>query len=265
MQVSEKQSLATALNLKAQADFRKGNYSKAASLYAEALRINRSLDNADGVATELINLSQAYRKMSEPEKAHKALDELLGVNSKLYNEQYAIEAAFVKSLLSLDSKDHEKTTQWSDNALARCKDRKCNAAGKIINLKARIALIRSDYANASSYASDALNINRSQSNAEESANSLRILAECRLAAGAYAEARKLFEEALASDKAAGLSAKIKTDLTGIGKTHCAQKNTEAGIEFLKRALTVSDSSGDASGADEIKQLITQCSTASGKN
>ncbi|TAN41480.1 MAG: tetratricopeptide repeat protein [Nitrospirae bacterium] len=263
--VSEKQALATDLNIKAQAEFKKGNYARAASLYTEALRINRSLDNADGAAAELINLSQTYRKMSETDKAHRTLDELLDAGLKPHDKQYGVEAAFLKSLVYLDVKDHEKAGEWADSASARCKENACEASGKIINLKARIALMKKDYKASAFYASEALVLNRSKNNAEETANSLRTLAESRLAAGAYAEARKLFEEALALDKAAGSSAKIKADLSGIGNSYCAQGRRDAGLGFLERALAVSEASGDGAGNNEIKQLLKQCSTGSGKN
>src|SRR5689334_12947992 len=63
--------------------FARGDYAGAAKLYQRALEIERSVENEDGIAANLINLSIAYQRLGELKSAEAAVAEILdgGVNA----------------------------------------------------------------------------------------------------------------------------------------------------------------------------------------
>ena len=93
---------------------------------------------------------------------------------------------------------------------------------------------------------------------QEEANSLRLLADAKAAEKAYGEAADFYREALATDKDMGFSAKIATDLFGIGNALCMQGLQEEARVYFKRAHSVSKSLGDNKGAALAEEMIGKC-------
>lgn len=246
---------AVKLNQRAESSFKNSDYENALRLYNEALKINRSIENIDGIAINIINIAATYRKLGDKDNAHKQIDEILNASPIAYNPLHLSEAAFLKALLYFDEKNYDKALEWTDRALSFCQGLQCNNIGKVYNLKGRAYLKKGDIASAISYGYKGLELNRSHENKQEEANSLRILAETRLINGEYAEAKKLYEDALAIDKALGLSRKIAQDLMGIGNTYFKQGNKKDALQYFKRALSVSESAGDKQGIREALEII----------
>lgn len=242
-------------NQKAESAFKKSDYRKALNLYNEALKINSSIENFDGIAKNLINLSIIYRKLGDKDNAHKCVDEVvqsleLGVQSELVSE-----ASFVKARFYTDDGYYNQALEWAEKALSFCKDTKCRIEGKIYNLKSRIAFLSGDFSIAETFAIRGLELNEKTKDIGEIANSLRIRAEIKLKKEEYDEAKKLFEDALIIDKSLGLSKKIAMDLMGIGNAFFNQDKPWEALKYFKRALSISETGDDKQGVEEATNVI----------
>ncbi len=256
--LSDTQLMTAELNGKAESAFKKGNYWRALNLYNEALKINRSIENIDGVAINIINMAATYRKLGDKDNAHKQIDEILNASPIAYNPLHLSEAAFLKAMLYFDEKNYDRALEWTDKSLSFCQRSQCSNMGKIYNLKGRAYLEKGDVDSAISYGNKGLESNKEDEHKTEKANSLRLIANAKLMKGEYENARKFYEDALSIDKTLGLSRKISQDLMGIGNTYLRQGNKNSALDYFKRALSVSEASGDKTGTSEIKALIKEC-------
>ncbi len=245
-------------NQKADSAFRSGNYKRALDFYGEALRISSSIENADGIAVNLMNMAVVYRKLGDRENAHKCVDEILNSRYIIFDPSYLSGAAFIKAVLYTNEGKYPSAIEWTDKALNFCKSEKCGEKGRIYNLKAKIALINGLPGPALAFASEGLRWNRKLEDRQEEANSLRLLADAKTAAKAYGEATDFYREALTIDKDMGLSAKIAADLFGIGNALCMQGRQEEAIGYFRRAQFVSKSLGDNKGAALDEEMIGKC-------
>ncbi|MEW6674979.1 MAG: tetratricopeptide repeat protein [Nitrospirota bacterium] len=245
-------------NQKAGSAFKKGDYKKALHLYSEALMINRSIENSDGIAINLINMAIVYRKLGEGDKAHKHIDELFNYSPFTIHHSLLSEAAFIKAMLYLDDVNYEYASQWVDRALSFCQNDRCSMEGKIYNLKGRIALLRGDPSSAITFGNKGLMLNKACEDREEIANSLRLLAGAKAMRGEYEEAMKSYRDALATDKSLGLSRKVAIDLIGIGNVLFKQGELEDALKYFKRALSVSEGAEDKQGIKDATIMIEKC-------
>jgi tetratricopeptide (TPR) repeat protein len=260
--LSDVHMAAVELNQKAEAAFKRGNYQTALNLYNEALKNSRAVENIDGIAINLINKAAVYRKLGDKINTHKCADEILGVSYLTFSQIRLSEAAYIKALLYFDEGKYSTASEWTDKALALCKG--CNTEGRIYNLKGRIVLINGDYTSAVSLANKGLALSKSSEDADETANSLRLLAEAKAMTGEYSEAIRLYEEALSTDKSSGQSRKIIMDLMGIGNVLCRQGKSEDAVKYFKRALSVSEAIDDKQSIKDVNIMIEKCSQTSGK-
>jgi tetratricopeptide (TPR) repeat protein len=246
------------LNQKAESSFKNSDYENALMLYNEALKINRSIENIDGIAINIINMAATYRKLGDKDNAHKQIDEILNISPIAYNPVHLSEAAFLKAMLYMDEKNYDRTLEWTDKSLSFCRSSQCSNMGKVYNLKGRAYLEKGDVASAISYGNKGLSLNKSNGNKAETANSLRLIAEAKVAKGEYSEAIKFYEDALSIDKTLGLSRKIAQDLMGMGNTYFKQGDKNSALDYFKRALSVSESAGDKKEIAKTKNMIEKC-------
>ncbi|MBA4349536.1 MAG: hypothetical protein C0415_06070 [Thermodesulfovibrio sp.] len=260
--LSDAQMSAAELNQKAEAAFKRGNYKTALSFYDEALKISRSIESIDSIAINLINKAAVYRKLGDKINAHKCADEILNISYFSFSQIRLSEASYVKALLYVDEGKYSTASEWTDKALAFCKG--CNTEGRIYNLKGKIALINRDCTSAISFVNKGLALNKNHEDTDETANSLRLLADAKAVGGEYSEAIRLYEEALAADKSSGQGRKIIMDLMGIGGVLCRQGKSEDAVKYLKRALSVSEAIDDKQSIKDVNTMIEKCSQTSGK-
>lgn len=249
---------AVKFNQRAESSFKNGDYENALRLYNEALKINHSIENIDGIAINIINMAATYRKLGDKNNAHKQIDEILNAPSIAYNPLHLSGAAFLKAMLYSDEKNFDKTLEWTDKSLSFCQGPQCNNTGKVYNLKGRAYLEKGDVASAISYGNKGLESNTEDGHKTERANSLRLIADAKLMKGEYEDARKFYEDALSIDKTLGLSRKIAQDLMGIGNTYFKQDNKSSALDYFKRALSVSESAGDKEEIAKTKNMIEKC-------
>ncbi|MEW6740640.1 MAG: tetratricopeptide repeat protein [Nitrospirota bacterium] len=256
---------AVKLNQRAESSFKNSDYENALRLYNEAIKINRSIENIDGIAINIINIAATYRKLGDKDNAHKQINEILNASPIAYNPIHLSEAAFLKAMLYFDEKNYDKTLEWTDKSLTFCQSSQCSDIGKVYNLKGRAYLEKGDVASAISYGNKGLESNKEDGHKTERANSLRLIANAKLMKGEYEDARKFYEDALSIDKKLEAGRKIAMDLMGIGNTFFKQKMCGDAVKYYQRALSVIEGLGDVQGAKEAVEMINKCSQTSSKN
>lgn len=279
--LSDRHMSALRLNQEGEYAFKVGDYKGSLDLYANALRINQSIENIDGIAVNLINMAVVYRKLKDKDNSHACVDEILGIprisistetsplsisvsiydaktpSRSQFSSLRLSEAAFLKAMLYSDDAEFDQSALWADKALSSCKD--CSHEARIYNLKARIALLRGDARSALASGNKGLDLNRKYSkDPEEEANSLRIMADARMALNEIEGAKKLYEDALLIDKTLGLSKKIALDLMGIGNALMRQGNCPDALIYFSRALSVGEAMGDEEIIKNATSRIKEC-------
>jgi tetratricopeptide (TPR) repeat protein len=246
---------AVELNAGAEKAYERGDYERALFLYEEALRLSRSVENVDGTAINMVNLALVHRKLGNRAEAIGLVDELLEADHVSYSRERLSEAAEVRALLHIDGGKPDKARQWAGTAMSHCLGAGCAWRGRLHNLRARVALMDGDYGSALEDGGRGLDLNGKQGDRRETANSLRIIADAKTAAGRFDEAKIKYEKALEIDKELGLSGKIAADLMGLGNALHGLKRHEEALNYFRRALSVSESGGDEGGIAEAARMI----------
>jgi len=242
-------------NRRAEASFRRGNFENAAQHYQEALRIAQSLEDADGIAANAINLSIAYQRLGKPAEARASLAAVLDRGTLTFQPLRLAQAALRRSILEFDERRYASAGEWADQAAAYCGPQGCALLGAINNVKGQVALEtgRNDVATANAQA--ALQVSREAGNRIETANALRLLGNAAIRAGDAKAALAPLGEALAIDRDLALPYKIYLDLVGLGRASALGGDRDAARIYYERALVVSEADRDAKGAAAARALI----------
>jgi tetratricopeptide (TPR) repeat protein len=240
--------------------FQRGDYAAAAGEFRRAAEIERSIENEDGVAANLINLSIAYQRAGDRAAARAAVAEVLGSPPMQFPPGRVAEAALRSAILLTDERELEGAAKALQRSRSLCAGR-CPLTGKIDNVAAQLALLGGRHEEARAAAQRALSANRSRGDREEVANSLRLLGGAALAAGRPAEVEPLAREALEIDKQLAVPGKIFRDLMLLGRAAKARGNAEDAARLLGRALAVARAAGDASAVAEVQALIAEAPIA----
>ena len=279
---SRAEQQAIALNARAARAFEQGDYRRARSLYEEALRIDASVENADGIAANALSLARVHQAAGDSAAAHAVLDALLARSSA--GGPLAIaplrraDALARKAQLYLAAGDLARAAESADRAVALCAS--CAALPAILNLRGRVALAAREPAAALDWAAKALAAATAERGATsdgraqradlydarvergeiydariERANALRLTGEARLARGEAAAALAPLEQALELDRELRRSGRIRLDLMALGRSHAALGNAGAAKEFYSRALAVGAAASDDAGAQEARRAL----------
>ena len=243
-------------NNRATALFQRGDYAAAAAEFHRAVDIERSIENEDGVAANLINLSIAYQRAGDKTAARAAVAEVLDSPLMRFSPARVSEAALRSAILLTEERQVDAAAKALERSRALCAGR-CPLTGKIDNVAAQLALLGGRHEEARAAAQRALSANRSRSDREEVANSLRLLGGAALAAGKPAEVEPLAREALEIDKQLAVPGKIFRDLVLLGRAAKARGNAEEAAQFLGRALAVARAAGDATAIAEVQSLLAE--------
>ena len=236
--------------------FQRGDYAAAAAEFRRAVEIERSIENEDGVAANLINLSIAYQRAGDRSAARAAVAEVLDNPLMRFPPQRVAEAALRSAILLTEERQIDPAAKALERSRALCAGR-CPLTGKIDNVAAQHALLGGRHEEARVAAQRALAFNRSRGDREETANSLRLLGGSALAAGKPAEVEPLAREALEIDKQLALPTRIFRDLVLLGRAARARGNAEDAAQLLGRALAVARAAGDASAIAEVQSLLAE--------
>ena len=253
--LTPQQEAAIEYNQRGEAAFRQGEYALARDEYQKSLAIHRSVENQEGVARDLMNLSLVSRRLGNSSDAYAALDQILSGPGLPFDDKLRAEAAYRKASYYFDDTDETKARVWAGRALDFC--RGCPAEGRIYNLQARMALSARP-TESMQFARRALTLNRSAGNKTEEANSHRLIADAFYQTHDYPGAQAAFNAALLLDKETGAAEKIALDLMGLGRSLARQGKRKEAMDYFQRAYFVSEGAGDAqameAAAAEMKQL-----------
>lgn len=246
--LSPSQAQAVALNRQGMDSFTAGDIVRAQQAFEAALRLERAVENEEGIALNLLNLAQCYQRLGKPELSAAMLDQLLDSGGVAFSAQRRAEAALQHALLAFQRQDMTAAERWQRDGAALCGD--CALAGKLRSLAARLALQRGDAQEALEAASDALA--KSGDDNVEKANALRLQGAAQLALGQKPAAEAALLQALALDKDGGLPDKVLQDLQLLGH---AGADTAAQRRYWRRALAVAQASGKAAAIKELESAI----------
>ncbi|MBI3570648.1 MAG: tetratricopeptide repeat protein [Gammaproteobacteria bacterium] len=250
---SEVQQAAVQWNQRAQAAYARGDYAQALAHYQQALAVNRAIEDVDGIARELINLSTVYRKLGQRDSARASLDAMLTAGGIPFTPAQRAEATYRLALHAAEDGDAAAAQALSDQALVLCAA--CPAEGAMRNFQAGLRLAAGDAATARELARRALEINRRHGDRVEEANSLRLLADAALRLQDPTIAAESYRQALAIDKIDGAPHKIAADLIGLGQAELARGKRAEAADYFARARSVADAAGDNVGRQQAETLL----------
>jgi len=241
-------------NRRADAYLRSGDLEGAARQYREAVRVARSVEDPEGIATNAINLSIVYQRLGRPEDARASLAPLFERSQLAFSSEHLAQAALRRSVLDLEERRTADAQAWLERASGYC-GRGCSVSPAIQNVRGQIALEAGRPDQAAAAAKAALAGSRAAGDRAEAANALRLLGGAALKSGDAVGAIGYLGEALAIDKEMAAPRKIFLDLVGLGRASALKGDRGAARSYYERARAVSEADRDAEGAAKARALI----------
>jgi tetratricopeptide (TPR) repeat protein len=233
---------------------RSGDYAGAARFYGEALRIASSLENAEAIAANAINLSIVDQWLGREAEARAALAAVLDEPRAGFSERRKTQAELRRAILEAASGNLGAAELWAGEAERRCAA-SCEYAAAILNVRAQVALDAGRSAEAARLAQAAAERARGEAGRAEAANALRTLGRARIAAGDPAAALQALRQALELDRALGDPRKILADLTELARAADATGDAQAARSYKERGLAVSRAINDGASAADTEVLL----------
>lgn len=244
------QSRLTQAETRAAGFSKSGDYQNAARQYAEALRIATTLENADAIAANAINLSVVSQWLGRDNDARAALDAVLTDTHTAFSERRKIQAELRRAIVELGGGNTGAAAIWAGQAQSRCNATSCEYAAGILNVRAQIELESGRNAEAAQLAQSAADRSRSAGSQVELANALRTLGRARHAQGQYPAAMEPLKQALEIDREVGDPRKILADLADLSRSADAAGDSAAARDYKERGLAVSRAMNGGRGAPE---------------
>jgi tetratricopeptide (TPR) repeat protein len=245
---------AATLNQRAARAYEQGDYRRAAAFYEQALRIETSVENTEGIAANALSLARTWQAAGDAAAAHRALDGVLAPGPLPFSPPQRAQAQARKAQLYLDAGDTANAQRWSDEALASCTG--CAALPAIQTLRGRVALAATDYATALDWGGKALAAAGPGPGQErERANALRLIGVARIGRGEPQAALAPLEQALELDRGLGLADRIAMDLMALGQARLKLGDRAQAKDYFSRAKNVSVASGDAAGVRAAERAL----------
>src|SRR5688572_30996940 len=118
--IAARQSAALEANRKGEAYVRHGELENAARSYREALRLSQSLEDADGIAANAVNLSIVRQRQGRFADARASLNAVLEQPNLRFSAARLAEASLRHALVDLDEQRFESAAQWVAQAASHC-------------------------------------------------------------------------------------------------------------------------------------------------
>jgi tetratricopeptide (TPR) repeat protein len=247
-------SAAIEANRRAEAQLRAGDLEGAARGYSEALRAAQSLEDADGIAANAVNLSIVYQRLGKLRDARASLAPVLGQANLNFAPERLAQAALRRSLIDLDERRYASAAEWAERAESHC-ERSCALSAAIHNVKGQLALESGRYDAAAASALRALDASRASGDRAEAANALRLLGISAVHSGDTAAAHAHIADALETDRDLAVPRKIWLDLLWLGRIDALRGERDSARAYYERALAVSEAERDAKASAEARALI----------
>src|SRR5258708_12662170 len=161
-------------NRRADAYLRSGNLEGAARYYREAIRLAQSVEAAEGIAANAINLSIVYQRLGKLDDARARLARLYEQSRLSFSADRLAQAALRHSVLDLEERRLASSNEWVDRAASLCGQRGCALARAIHNVKGQLALEAGRPDLAAPSAKAPLNASRASRHRAPPANALRL-------------------------------------------------------------------------------------------
>jgi tetratricopeptide (TPR) repeat protein len=206
--------------------------------FARALALQRSLDDTAAAATSMINLATVTHRLHDDVTALAWLDTVLLEQQDIYPQQAKLTAAFRKAVILTDLARLSEAESALQSAEKLCAGQCAMSAG-IGALRARLLLLNGDAEGALILAQQVSK--QELSDKAERANAVRIIAAAEEKLVRPAPALQHYREALETDKALGLSARIGEDLNGMARVSAQLGMDREAAEYARRAVLVNES------------------------
>ena len=249
-----RQEAALEANRRGDAYVRHGELDNAARAYREALRLSQSLEDAEGIAANAINLSIVLQRQGRFADARATLNAVTENSTLRFTSARLAEVSLRQALIDLDEWRLVPAEEWVAKAAAHCAGR-CALAGAIHNVRAQLALQAGNNDQAAAHARAAQAASRGPADRAELANALRLLGFTALRAGDAAAARTQLEQALALDREIGAPRKIVLDLLALGRAAALGGDRDGARAYYARAMAVSEADRDNAGVAEARALM----------
>lgn len=221
--------------------FQRGEYPRAVLMFRESLRLNRSVDDRNGELIALINTARALLETGDTQGAEICLDDAVRL-AKETDGRHLSEAYATAAKAALMSGRTAKALGAINEALEIDSDLGYKSGSKL-NLKGFILLEEGRTEEAGTVIKEALDLNRSNNDRAELANSKRAMAGILKMKGRLAEAFSFYEEAYEIDRGLGASAKVALDLLSMGEISFLRGDGKEAAFLLERAYIVSLNNG----------------------
>jgi tetratricopeptide (TPR) repeat protein len=249
-----RQAAAIEANRKGETYVRHGELENAARSYGEALRLSQSLEDAEGIAANAINLSIVGQRQGRFADARASLGAVLEQPNLRFSPARLAEVSLRHALLDLDERRFSSAEDWVTQANQHCAAR-CPLSGTIHNVRAQLALQAGQTDDATASARAAHDASKTAGDRAELANALRLLGMTALRRGNPVDARAHLEQALALDREIGAPRKIVLDLLALGRAAALGGERDTARAYYARALAVSEADRDSAGAAEARALL----------
>lgn len=221
-----------------------GSIEQSRRSYETALQINTSIENAHGIASDMLSLAQINLDCSEYDQAETRLRFVLDDPSHLFAAADKADAAARSARLALLLKQPERAAELVQQAERLCRDADCSIAASILNLYAQAALALGRIEDSADMARRAGAIAGKSQQPVELANSQRLQGEILLRSKSANEAVPLLEQALALDKQLGLARRIAEDLQWLAEAEDMQGRREEAKSSRSRERAIRSALGD---------------------
>jgi tetratricopeptide (TPR) repeat protein len=232
-----------------------GDHAGAARQYAEALRVATSLENADAIAANAINLSIVQQWLGRDAEARAALGAVLDDARTPFSERRKLQAELRRAILELAAGNVGAAAIWAGQAEGRCRELACEHAAAILNVRAQVELDSGKPQEAARLAQAAAERARSSGARAEAANALRTLGRARHAQGEPGASLAFLKQALDIDRELGDPRKILADLSDLARAADAAGDPAAARDYKERGLAVSRAMNDGRSAAEMEALL----------
>lgn len=252
---SPAQTQLTQAEARAAALIKSGDYAGAARFYGEALRIATSLENADAIAANAINLSIVQQWLGHETQARAALAAVLDEPRNHFSPRRLVQAELRRAILELATGNVGAAAVWAGEADRLCAQSSCEYAGTILNVRAQVELESGNAGEAARLAQAAAERSRGDAGRAESANALRTLGRARAAQGEASGALEPLKQALEIDRELGDPRKILADLSELARIADAAGDAEAAKSYKERSVAVSRAMNEGRSASEMEVLL----------
>lgn len=230
--------------------YKAGDLPRALAFFEQALGVEQSIEDDDAIAATRLNLSMVYLGMGRQDEALKELDRVQDELRLAFSNDRRAEAA-LRRAMALQATDAAGAGQSLDRAAALCGSN-CSVRGKILNLKAYLALNGGRPEEGLRLAQQAHGA-LAKDDALEKANALRLQGSAYIAMRTPAAAVASLAEALKMDKAAGASEKIYQDLLLLGQA--SADKPELARDYWTRARDVAVAAKNQAGVERTAKLL----------